>query len=213
MAIAAATLRLMQEEPDAVVAFFPYDHHYTDEEAFLDVVESGCLTARNNPNSIVLLGAEPTYPETEYGWIEPVQALPKGFDAPYTRVRRFWEKPSLSVAQELLLRVCLWNTFVTIGRASAFIDLLQTATPNALRTLSAGIRAGRLDASYGSIPSVDFSRGVLACQPERLLVIRDVASGWTDLGSPRRVFDAVARQGTAPTWVGLMPGSDVLPTG
>ena len=42
--------------------------------------------------------------------------------------------------------------------------------------------------------TIDFSRDVLALQPERLLVIRDSTSGWTDLGNPDRVFDTLKRQ-------------------
>jgi hypothetical protein len=36
--------------------------------------------------------------------------------------------------------------------------------------------------SNGAIPRVDFSHDVLAFQAERLFVLRDTMSGWTDLG-------------------------------
>ena len=68
-------------------------------------------------------------------------------------------------------------------------------------TMSAGILENDLASSYGLIPSIDYCRDVLASQPERLLVIRDALSGWTDLGNPRRVFDTLARERIAPTWL------------
>jgi hypothetical protein len=47
---------------------------------------------------------------------------------------------------------------------------------------------------------MDFSRQVLVPQPHRLLVVRDTASGWADLGSPDRVFDILSRNDTQPEW-------------
>jgi hypothetical protein len=42
---------------------------------------------------------------------------------------------------------------------------------------------------------------VLARMPERLIVLRDNASGWTDFGSPGRVIDVLTQYGALPSWV------------
>src|SRR5882724_5254972 len=76
VAIATAILMLRELDPEAIVAAFPCDHHYRNEHAFLDVIEAGIAIACDNSEAIILLGAEATYPETEYGWIEPVRAFP-----------------------------------------------------------------------------------------------------------------------------------------
>jgi mannose-1-phosphate guanylyltransferase len=213
IAIAAMILTVLERDADAIVAFFPCDHHYTDESAFLNVVEAGIVAARNNPETIVLLGAEPTSPETEYGWIEPVRAPTGGACLAPARVHQFWEKPTLATAQRLMRRGCLWNTFVTIARAGAFVDMFHTSAPNVMLTLSTGIKARDLDLSYRTLPRVDFSRDVLASQPKRLLVIRDAISGWTDLGTPSRVFDTLSRQGTAPNWLESIHSTGILAAG
>src|SRR5262249_452814 len=136
------------------------------------------------------------------GWIEPVRAFSNGVSFVPARVRQFWEKPSLTLAQDLLRRGCLWNTFVAIGRASAFIDVLCHPAASPILRLCACIPETDLVAAYRSIPSIDFSRDILASQPEHLLVIRDGVSGWTDLGNPNRVFDTLAREKIAPPWLG-----------
>src|SRR5260370_1262183 len=71
VAIAVAILRVLQHDADAIVAFFPCDHYYGDETAFASTVRSGLAFARERPQSLILLGTEPKYPEIEYGWIEP----------------------------------------------------------------------------------------------------------------------------------------------
>jgi hypothetical protein len=89
----------------------------------------------------------------------------------------------------------------------------QREAPNVMPVFSAGIMAGDLDSSYRAVPPVDFSRDVLASQPERLFVIRDAMSGWTDLGSPSRVFDTLTRQGAVPNWLASVHAADMLATG
>jgi mannose-1-phosphate guanylyltransferase len=201
VAIATAILMLRDLDSEAIVAAFPCDHHYRNEAAFVETVEAGIGVAQDNSDKIVLLGAEATYPETEYGWIEAAQAVANGTRFVPARVRQFWEKPTLAIAQDLLRRGCLWNTFVTIGRVSTFIDVLCQAAPNVMLTLSAGILENDLDSSYRLIPSIDFSRDVLASQPEHLVVIRDSTSEWTDPGNPNRVFDTLARERITPAWL------------
>lgn len=209
IAIGAAILTLREIDAEAIVVSFPCDHHYRNEAAFVDAVEAGIGVAQDNSDAIVLLGAEATYPETEYGWIEPVRALAKAAPFAPAPVRQFWEKPTLATAQELLRRNCLWNTFVTIGRVSTFIKVLCQAAPNAMFSLSAGILENDLGSSYRLVPSIDFSRDVLASQPERLMVIRDAISGWTDLGNPARVFETLARERIEPSWLESIGGIDM----
>jgi mannose-1-phosphate guanylyltransferase len=207
-AIATAILMLRGLDAEAIVACFPCDHHYSHKDAFLEVMEAGIAVARDNSDAIVLLGAEATYPETDYGWIEPERAVPNGVRFAPARVRQFWEKPTSAVAQSLLRRGCLWNTFVTIGQVSTLIDVLRRAVPGAMLTLTAGMIDNDLESSYRSIPSIDFSGDVLASRPEHLLVIRDAVSGWTDLGSPKRVFYTLRRERIMPAWLESMRGAE-----
>jgi len=105
-----------------------------------------------------------------------------------------------------LNRGCLWNTFVTIGRARVFLELLRSQVPDVMTQMAAARMANdELDAIYREIRAVDFSREVLAPLPHRLLVVRDAASGWTDLGNPRRVIDTLVRNRIEPPWLSEMP--------
>jgi hypothetical protein len=61
--------------------------------------------------------------------------------------------------------------------------------------------------AHAPLPSVDFSRDILAHQAKRLLVLRDSGSGWADLGSPDRVLDLVAKNGDQPAWFRQTNGS------
>jgi len=201
VAIAAALLRIVRRDADAVAAFFPCDHYYADDDAFASTVRAALTAAGEYPASLILVGAEAHYPEVEYGWIEPGLASPGASPMALSRVNRFWEKPSLPKAQGLLRRGCLWNTFVTIGRADAFLELLCAQIPDAVFRLAGALTDNDLDCAYREVGAADFSRDVLAPQPHRLLVVRDAASGWTDVGNPARVFDTLLRHSIEPAWL------------
>jgi mannose-1-phosphate guanylyltransferase len=65
VAITLALLRILQRDENSVVAFFPCDHHYSDDKAFASTIRAATSYARQYPESIILLGAEARYPEVE----------------------------------------------------------------------------------------------------------------------------------------------------
>jgi mannose-1-phosphate guanylyltransferase len=192
---------IARQDEDALVAFFPSDHHYSNCAAFRESVESGLGLMAEYPQSVLIVGAEARYPEEEYGWIEPGRTLVHSLANPLLRVSRFWEKPAKAHAATLQKRGCLWNTFVTIGLTGAFLDLLQATVPQLTRSLEHVRGDLELDRFYDKIEPVDFSRAVLARMPGRLVVLHDAASGWTDFGSPRRVIDVLTRHNIRPSWL------------
>jgi len=204
VAMAAALFRILQFQTDPLVAFFPCDHYYSNDEAFGQTVAAAMKFAADCPGKIILIGAEATAPEVEYGWIEPGRTIQRSASIPLMRVSRFWEKPSLPKARALLEQGRLWNTFVTIGYASAFLDLLRLQVPDAMPYIAAGLERDNLEAVYRGIRPIDFSREVLAPLPGRLLVVRDAGSGWADLGNPERVIDTLVRNRIEPAWLNDM---------
>ena len=201
VAIATALLRILQREANPFVAFFPCDHYYSNDDAFVSTIGSAMAYAQEYPKSIILLGAEAHYPEIEYGWIEPGFAIRASGAVQLLRVNRFWEKPSLRKARALMSSGCLWNTFVTVGRASTFLELLRSQIPDVMLHIAAGVSRDNLDGVYRSIRPIDFAREVLTLLPHRLLAVRGVESGWADLGNPDRVLDTLARNRIKPAWL------------
>jgi mannose-1-phosphate guanylyltransferase len=200
MAVVLATLYVLQRDHDALVAFFPCDHFYADDDSFRFTIQSAVGCAQQNPESIILVGADAEYPEVDYGWIEPGAIASKATAVVLSRVTQFWEKPPLHQARALLSRGCLWNTFVTAGRAATFLEMLCSQVPEAVLAISRAMADNALDVAYPPLDSMDFSRDVLANLPHRLLVLRDHSSGWADLGSPARVIETLSRNGIQPEW-------------
>lgn len=201
VAIIAALLQVWNQEPDAIVGLFPSDHYYSDDEAFAETVQRGIEVSAKHNESIVLVGAKPQWPEVEYGWIEPGAAVGNGGDKPVFGVNRFCEKPPLTEAHELMKQGGMWNTFVTIGHAAAFLELLSTRVLTAVKVISDALAAGDLDMVYHEMDTIDFSKDVLSLDPSNLLVVEDSMSGWVDLGNPQRVIETLDRHQIEPEWL------------
>src|SRR5437879_217755 len=59
VAIAAAVLRILQHDPDAIIAFFPSDHYFANEAGFQATVRSAIALAAQQSQSLILVGAAP----------------------------------------------------------------------------------------------------------------------------------------------------------
>jgi len=187
-AIALGVLEIMRRDPDSTIALFPSDHHYVESSIFQATIDWALRLAKNYEDRILIVGAPATYPEVEYGWIQLGPSVVDCPSNPLHYVSRFWEKPSLADARALQKSGSLWNTFVMIGAGSAFLEVLAASVPHLLDAIGNELSPTALDRIYPAIEAIDFSKDVLSLLPERLLVLRDGPSGWTDFGSPQRAM-------------------------
>lgn len=201
-AILYALLRVATKSPKAVVALFPSDHFFADDEEFMSHIDVAIDAVEVQPSTVMLLGITPTTPETEYGWIEPQPSILASAQKSITRVRKFWEKPSLNLATSLMERGCLWNSFVMVGCVDALLKMIRTAMPEMYAAFAAITPAFEtahehkaLAALYSHLDDSNFSHQVLAVRPGDLMVMRVGDVGWSDLGEPNRVLSTLARIG------------------
>lgn len=201
-AILYALLHIATKSPNAIVALFPSDHFFADDEEFMLHVDVAIDAVKVQPEAVVLLGITPTAAETEYGWIEPQPSILASAEKSITRVSKFWEKPGSSLASSLMKRGCLWNSFVMVGRVDALLKMTRAALPQMYEAFAAGTPAFETASEpealadlYSRINDSNFSSEVLAARPEDLMVMRVGDVGWSDLGEPNRVLSTLARIG------------------
>lgn len=204
-AILYSLLRLAAAAPRARVAIFPSDHFIDDDRNFMRHVEAAFTATALRPELTVLLGIAPQWPEPAYGWIEPGAAMG---ETPVFLVHRFWEKPPVELAGELLGRGCLWNSFVMVGQLSTLLGLFLIALPELYLAfgrirpvLGTTFEEKTVELLYADLRSTGFSERVLAEHPVNLAVLPVHGVQWSDLGEPRRVMDTIARTGIRPQWL------------
>jgi mannose-1-phosphate guanylyltransferase len=205
-AILYSLFRLAEIVPNAAVALIPSDHYVDDDAAFMRHIDLAFEAVDARPELTVLLGITPDRPEAGYGWIEPAQPLTLEHAAIF-RVSRFWEKPSRGLAQGLLDRGCLWNSFVVVARLSTLLGLIMMALPRLYLsfaevrpTLGTVFEDQTIRRLYADVAAADFCAQVLAKFPVNLAVLPVVGVSWSDLGEPRRVMETLASIGVRPQW-------------
>lgn len=201
-AILYALMRIAAKSPKAIVALFPSDHYFADDESFMSHVDAAFDGVQMQPETVILLGITPTSAETEYGWIEPHNSILGSMSRSITRVNRFWEKPNADTARQLMERGCLWNSFVMVGRVDALLKMTRAALPDLYSKFAKIVprfdSAGELNALhqlYSEMEESNFSHQVLAQRPNDLAVMRVADVGWSDLGEPARVLSTLAMLG------------------
>src|SRR5919198_622349 len=162
---------IQDRDPCATVAVFPSDHYVEEDRLFMDRVAEAAAFVERQPERILLLGAQPTDAETEYGWIETGEIIGWTRSSAVRMVERFVEKPPTDRAQACLARGDLWNPFVFVAKASTLIDagrqfLWSVHEPLARAAPLVDGSAAVVRRAYRSLPNANFSSAVLQnCAP------------------------------------------------
>lgn len=153
---------------DEVVSVLPVDP-YVDAAFFLRVQELESVLTESNAD-LALMGVQPTYPSSKYGYIVPNGSVDR--DMPFT-VGRFTEKPSEEEAEQLIRDHALWNCGVFAFKLGYVLDLLkEKELPLDYELLSD---------QYDRLPKISFDYEVV--EKAGHIVALPYEGYWKDLGT------------------------------
>lgn len=193
-------IHILKSAPRALVAIFPSDHFVLPGRRLMRAVSHAAdYLHRTHSDSPIVLAAEATYPETEYGWIAPGVSVTSETAGSIFRVKHFAEKPSYRDATLMLAERWLWNTMVLVARGASLLEFFRNAVPDLVacfemlqRYVGSHREQTVADEVYRIIPSLNFSTTVLAHQPDRLLVAPTRQIRWSDWGNKERIVQTIA---------------------
>jgi mannose-1-phosphate guanylyltransferase len=203
-AIGLAAFLLLRTDPKAVIGMFPSDHVIGDQHRFRSNLAEAVAIAAAGEN-IVVMGIDPTRPETGYGYIETGEkytptSQPRARRGPRTdgalRVRRFTEKPKLERAVEFLeAGNFFWNSGMFVWSAATLAAALREHLPKTaplLEQIAAAYGTRRFSETFRQLYpkceniSVDYAvlepRSAKGERQSNIFCIR-AGFGWNDLGS------------------------------
>lgn len=183
---------LNQLDPEAVMGVFPADHLILKEAKFRAFVKAAFRASAES--EVVVLGIQPRWAETGYGYIEfPKNALAGKMDA--QRVASFREKPDPRTAKRFVERGhFFWNSGMFFWRTASVLELMRHYQPKSA-TLLTGLPAfgsrqfkRRLAEIYPLCEdiSVDYA---IAEKAEHVAGIAMDDIGWSDVGSWEAVYE------------------------
>jgi mannose-1-phosphate guanylyltransferase len=188
-AIGLAARILQSVDPEAIMGVFPADHVVNKPAVYRGVVKSAMRAA--SAGHLMVVGIQPRWPETGYGYIE----FPKGTGAggsAVVPVRKFHEKPAMPKAKRYVAAGnYYWNSGMFFWRASVLLDELRRHLPKTA-TILAALPAARLKAAFPLCDNISIDYAVL----EKAGQVSGLAAGdfgWNDVGSWNAVYELLPR--------------------
>jgi mannose-1-phosphate guanylyltransferase len=187
-AIGLAAVHLAARDPEAAMVVLTADHHIGNTAVFRSAIAAALDIAQND--YLVTLGITPSWPSTDYGYIEqaePLGALFGGLKA--YRAARFVEKPNENVAKKMLaLGNYAWNSGMFIWKISAILAEFRAQMPelyDVLMKIGEELKTGNyqqiLNALWPTIAKQTIDYGIM--EHARRVVVVPVDMDWMDVGT------------------------------
>ncbi|MDO9299463.1 mannose-1-phosphate guanylyltransferase/mannose-6-phosphate isomerase [Bradyrhizobium sp.] len=188
-AIAAGAAFAQSRDGEAIVLALAADHVVRDTPAFVAACRQGRTAAE--AGRIVTFGVAPERAATEYGYINPGEAIA----GEVRSVAKFVEKPDPKTAAEYVKAGYLWNSGNFMFRASVLLDEYRSVDAGSVQAVTDSVtQAGRdlgfvtLDpAAFGSAKAISIDYAVME-KTARAAVV-PVSCGWSDVGSWHAVWE------------------------
>jgi mannose-1-phosphate guanylyltransferase len=211
-------MHLYKQYGNATVAVFPSDHFIFRDDLFNLYLRQAFEAVEKCADKIVLLGVEPTEPESQYGYIVPESCTPGQGPRSVNAIKAFIEKPEPAIAAQIISSGALWNTMVMVFRADTLMHLVKVSAPRLHRLFQTIFHAigtpaegPTIEGIYKQMEPVNFSKDLIenftVCSSQ-LAVISMKGVLWSDWGSEHRIISALqgfnVRGRTADRTVGSM---------
>lgn len=209
-AVAAAALRALTIDPQAVLLILPADHVIQEPQVFAEAVARGMKAAE--AGYLVTFGIVPTAPETGYGYIQAGDTWSDGV----RKLRKFVEKPNRETAEKYLASgEYVWNSGMFLLRADAYLQELEQFAPDILQAVNNALAAARGDldfvrldaAAFAACPSDSIDYAVMERTGKGMVV--PLSCGWSDVGSWSSLWDVEAKGDADNVFVGDVLAHDV----
>ena len=183
-----------REDNDEPIAFISADHHIRDTAGFARSFSvAGKISTEKQ--EITLIGIEPTFPATGFGYIERDGVIDA--DSGVYNVQSFKEKPDYDTAQHYVSTGnYLWNCGYFVGSVNTFLNETRRSSPE-------------LQASYDTLSQIEdptspqYNKTYLALDNQVIdialiekaknLAVVSASFDWMDVGSFKDLHDAVER--------------------
>ncbi|MFT8322304.1 MAG: sugar phosphate nucleotidyltransferase [Bacillus sp. (in: firmicutes)] len=178
-AIALAAAYLVSEanvSKDEVIVILPVDPYV--DALFFEKIKELEQVLRSSDAELALIGVNPTYPSSKYGYIVPGKII----SSDYYEVNHFTEKPSEEKAELLIEQNALWNCGVFAFKLSYLTDIL----------VSKGwpLKFEKLSQQYSLLPKISFDYEIVE-KAERIVAL-PYNGYWKDLGTWNTLTEEMA---------------------
>ncbi len=173
------------------VAFIHSDHHIRDVQGFAKSFRAAANVSKQM-KTITLIGIEPTFPATGFGYIQRDGELEDGVSA--YRVESFKEKPDFATARRYVNSGrYLWNCGYFVGSVETFVDTMERYAPELKANYDALLAISDQDSPEFAATYKAFENEVIdiaLIEKAKGLTVVPASFDWMDIGSFKDLHEA-----------------------
>ncbi len=191
-AIGLACITLAKKDPKSIIATVNSDHFIKDEKEYLRLIKLAGQTIQKYPDHLVLLGINPTYPDTGLGYIKLGKQL-KSFDKDKLfKIDSFTEKPDLKTAKKYLKSwAYLWNPAYFVFQVDTMLSLFKKHLPGQHKILMAIKKSpAKLKLEFSKVKPTSIDYGII--EKAKKMLCLPANFDWADIGHWQTVQEILA---------------------
>lgn len=183
-----------KHDNDEQIAFIHSDHHVRDLDGFARSFHvAGKVSAENN--EITLIGIEPNFPATGFGYIERDGVIDEASGV--YNVESFKEKPDFETASRYVESgKYLWNCGYFVGSVNTFLNEMERSAPELKNSFTTLFDSGEIGSEAYNQAYLDLDNQVIditLIEKAQKLAVVSASFDWKDVGSFQDLHDAVPK--------------------
>lgn len=186
-------LQCSKVSPNEPIAILPSDHFVRDIDGFEDTFKIASALSQSH-KKLALIGVEPDYPSTGFGYIQKGSKL-KSVNYAYN-VLKFAEKPDYTTALKYVHSGnYLWNSGYFIGSLNIFKESIKLHAPQLFKNyklLSNSINKEQYIKNYLSLETLSIDYALIEKMPNLLVV--PAMFDWLDVGTYSDLHKIVSKE-------------------
>ena len=181
-----------RHDHDEPIAFIHSDHYVRDIGGFARSFVAAAKVSMAN-NQITLIGIEPTFPSTAFGYIERDGAISESKGI--FNVESFKEKPDYKTAKKYVASGhYLWNCGYFVGSVNTFLGEMKLSAPNLeddFNTLASIAKVGSAEYNDAYLAFDNQVIDIALIEKAKSLAVVAANFDWMDIGSFKDLHDVV----------------------
>ena len=183
--IAYASFKINEITPDAIISFIPSGNYITNDNAYLNDIET-CIEFAKENDGLITIGITPTRAETNYGYIQIKDNINTAEGI--LKVKTFTEKPNIELATAFYeSKEFLWNSSIIVCQVNTILNEYKEYMPllynllNQSGELNTEHESAFISGVYENIHNISISTGIME-HSSKVYVMRSTF-GWSALSS------------------------------
>ena len=202
-ALAFVTAEILRRDKDAVIATLASDHVVNNVDVFANTVKIAFETAEKYPDFLVMVGINPTRPDTGLGYIKMGKVTAEVDGEQVFEVDKFLEKPDQKTAERYVQSwEYLWNGAYYFFKGEQMMEWIEKYIPKTYKIVKEieelkakggnGAMATKVKNIFESAIDEQFENAIIEQKDFKKVLVIPADLGWSDIGNWGTLHDVLS---------------------